>query len=271
MIRVTGANGFIGQAVLRYCLQHQLDVIGYSRSAPLLSNIVQCEDYASIPRDGCLIHLAETRTLGALTEQEARHQSRVSHALAKAGFSHCVYASSAAVYAPSAKPIVSAEAPFASHLYARNKLDNEQIFAHAGGTVARISNVYGPGMAMNNAVSAVLSQCRARAIEVFNLSAVRDYIWVEDVAEILVTMALTQNTGIHHVSTGVGTSVSELVSLATQFAGNHDFTVTERAPQPFSCVVLDSAQTQKCYNWQPAVAIADGIERLVRIQPCAEK
>lgn len=265
MIRVTGANGFIGQAVMRYCLQNQLDVTGYSRSAPAHDHIVQCEDYAGIPKQGWLIHLAETRTLGDLTEDEASCQTMVSHVLANAGFSHCVYASSAAVYVPSEQPVMSTDGPFASHLYARNKLLNEQHFARSGGTIARISNVYGPGMAANNAVSAVLSQCRASHIEVFNLSAVRDYIWVHDVAEILVKMVLAEKADVHHVSTGVGTSVNELISLATHSAGNTHFTVSESAPQPLSSVVLDVCETQLCYDWQPKVAIADGIERLVRM------
>ncbi len=265
MIRVTGANGFIGQAVMRYCLQHKLDVTGYSRSAPAHEHIVQCEGYGGIPKHGWLIHLAQTRTLGELTEDEAIGQAMVSNVLANGGFTHCVYASSAAVYAPSEKPVVSTDGPFASHLYARSKLQNERYFAQSGGTIARISNVYGPGMAANNAVSAVLSQCRSSHIDVFNLSAVRDYIWVDDVAEVLVKMVLAQKAGVHHVSTGVGTSVNDLITLATRSAGNTHFTVSESTPQPSSCVVLDACETQLCYDWQPKVAIADGIERLVRM------
>ena len=264
MIRVSGASGFIGNAVLQYCLANQIAVTGYSRSQSKSENIVQCDDYATIPAEGTLIHLAETRTVGELTPDDAEAQLRLSQQLSRAGFRHIVYASSAAVYAPSIQRIDTTDGPFSLHRYGEAKRQNEAVFAAAGATIARISNVYGPDMATNTAIGTVLQQCHESHINVFNLSAVRDYIWVEDVAAALVHMALHPKTGIYHVSTGAGTSVRELISLATATVGNHNYSVSESSPQVASGVVLNPQNTQVCYDWHHNVSISEGIRRLVR-------
>ena len=264
MIRVSGASGFIGNAVLQYCLANQIAVTGYSRSQSKSENIVQCDDYATIPAEGTLIHLAETRTIGELTPDDAEAQLCLSQQLSRAGFRHIVYASSAAVYAPSIQRIDATTGPFSTHRYGESKMQNEAVFAAAGATIARISNVYGPDMATNTAIGAVLQQCHESHINVFNLSAVRDYIWVEDVAAALVNMALHPKPGTYHVSTGAGTSVRELISLATAAVGNRNYSVGESSPQIASGVVLNPQNTQICYDWHHSVSISEGIRRLVR-------
>ena len=267
MISVTGANGFLGQAVLKYCLAQGIEVQGYSRSIPAQPDIIQIQNYQQIPATGALIHLAENRYVNQANAEINAAQWSLCHSLATAGFSQIVYASSIAVYKPTALSTETDSLELNTTEYALGKLRCEQLFQQHGYLVARIANVYGPGMAEQNVISAVLDQAYAPVMELYNLTAIRDFIWIDDVAAALVQMVQSKSSGVFNVSSGMAYSVADLVALTADITGNQPERIIELFPAAPNRLVVDNSQTVRQFNWRPVVTMAQGLRMLVQGTP----
>jgi nucleoside-diphosphate-sugar epimerase len=271
MLKVSGANGFVGQAILKYCANNRIPAIGYCRSKALVPELVQLKDYMQIPAGGRLIHLAESRQISEVDENVMQQQGALAAYLATQNFDKIVYASSAAVYATSEQIIDIDAAAYADTLYAQGKLNCERLFVQSGHLAARLANIYGPGMAPQNVMSAILAQRQQAQISVFTLNSVRDYIWVDDVAAGLVQMALSQQQGVFHLSSGIATSVLDLIQHSCQLANNSQYQIIQTKQIPQSTVVLNPAKTQQFFGWHPAVDLKQGLSLLIQEQACSAK
>lgn len=271
MLKVSGANGFVGKAILKYCAIHQIPAIGYCRSKVLAAGLVQLKDYRDIPEGGRLIHLAESRQIGDVDAKVMQQQSELADLLAVQKFEKIVYASSAAVYASAQHIIDVGYQQFSDTLYAQGKLNCERLFVKQGHLAARLANIYGPGMAPQNVISAILAQRQQTEISVFTLNSVRDYIWVDDVAAGLVQMALSQQQGVFHLSSGIATSVLDLIQHSCQLANNRQYQIIQTKQIPQSTVVLNPAKTLQCFAWRPVVDVIQGLSLLIQEQACGAK
>jgi UDP-glucose 4-epimerase len=162
-------------------------------------------------------HDAETNVINSLSLLEA---------CADNGVKRFVFASSAgAVYGEVPHPLLANEltTPNPSSPYGVNKLAFEsmlRIHAKRTGmhaTVLRYSNVYGPGQ-VSGVVPAFLAARRAkRDLKVFG-DCVRDYVHVSDVVKAnMSAMAGLLPADIMNVSTGIGTTTSQLASMFGKF------------------------------------------------------
>jgi nucleoside-diphosphate-sugar epimerase len=264
MIHVTGANGFIGQAVISYCKSHGFEVRGYSRNPSISQeNIFYVENYSLIPRDGILIHLGEHSHIASINEQVIQQQLATAKAVAEMDHRHKLYISSAAVFLPSDQPIKTESQDFSQSLYAQGKLMCEQIFLSRSGSVARLSNVFGPGMSRDNVLSAILQQRNAKLLRLQNLRPIRDYIWIDDVASALVALTIQKFGEIFHVSTGQGTSVRELVQTVCLAAGNLDYQIEETKPGSGSTLILDPSKIEAHTKWRRKETLKSGIKKMM--------
>ena len=121
-------------------------------------------------------------------------------------------------------------------------------------------------MSPRNVVSTVLAQIPGTgAVEVLDDSPVRDFLWVEDAAEALATMALATPNGIYNVGSGSGTTIRALALLAVDLAGQSGRNVSSRLPPsvPPSSLVLDASATSSSFGWHPRVALSTGIRALL--------
>lgn len=264
MIRVTGASGFIGNAVLEYCKAKALPVTGYTRSNVSSNSLLEfVSSYHEVPGDGYLIHLGEHNSIATITSDIVKQQLEVSKSLSQKPFKKVVYVSSAAVYRASENCISVHSKNFSDSMYAEGKLKSEKFFTDSGNSVARLSNVYGPMMSQNNVLTTVLRQRNKSVIEVQNTKPVRDYVWVEDVAKALVEIVQSPQVGTFHVSTGVGTSVEELISVSCQISKNIGYQVKETQPGNGNKIILDCSETTKEIGWRPETSLYSGISKLI--------
>lgn len=267
---VTGASGFIGTAVVNRLATARRAVIAVSRrplpTRPDVTNRA-VTDYAAIepesPED-VLIHLAQPSAAGEAQDDDL--VSIVEHTVTR-GWRHIVYASSATVYGDSEiYPRRPDELVAVSGRYASLKFACERLVARAGGTVARIANVYGPAMSPYNVVSEILAQIPGTApVCVRDLTAVRDYLWIGDAATGLATLAEGRPGGIYNLGTGRGVSVGVLARLALCLAGEEARPVEARETAGRgSHLTLDAASTLAATGWRAEVALETGLARLVR-------
>jgi UDP-glucose 4-epimerase len=136
-------------------------------------------------------------------------------------------------------------------------------------TVLRYPNVYGPrqnphGEAGVNAIFIGL-MLEGKPPKIFgDGTAVRDYLFVDDVVEANV-LALGAGSGeMMNIGTGVGTSVNDIVrelKAITGFAG--EAIHLPARPGEVQRIYLDASRAKKVLGWTPKVAFREGLEQTV--------
>jgi dTDP-L-rhamnose 4-epimerase len=166
-------------------------------------------------------------------------------------------------------------------LYGTTKVVQEQLVEQtrlATGTpvtILRLQNVYGPGQqraAPDVGVANILAQ---RALDGHGMALFedgnprRDYVYIDDVAELFVRAALGGITGepleLFNVGSGCGTTLSRLVELIVAASGRPvDVSISgEYRIGDVRHAVADMRSLSERYPWRP-IPLLDGIERLVQ-------
>jgi nucleoside-diphosphate-sugar epimerase len=297
-VAVTGAGGFIGPPVVAALhargsrVRAHVGPDGYAaRALPEAVEIFHAEiNDATAMRaivSGCdvVIHLAGPPSVRAsfdsAHEYVAVHAGGTTVALQACvdeGVRRFVYLSSADVYGRPQTDRVTEHHPLSARSpYAAAKIGAEQMvgaFAHARGLEAAILrpfSIYGPGMSRRSLLWTILDQARSRdEIVLDDLKPVRDYCYVDDLAEAVVLAAVAPIASplIVNVGTGIGTSVAELSRLVLQIAGAQA-NVVERArdkrpgDSEIYRLVADPSKALTTLGWKPATTIASGLRKTI--------
>jgi UDP-glucose 4-epimerase len=136
-------------------------------------------------------------------------------------------------------------------------------------TVLRYPNVYGPrqnphGEAGVNAIFIGLMLQKQRPHIFGDGTAVRDYLYVEDVVEGNV-LALEKGSGeMVNLGTGVGTSVNDIVRELQVITGFGEGAIHEPARAgEVQRIYLDARRAKQVLGWAPRVSFAEGLRRTV--------
>lgn len=266
---MTGASGFLGGHLCRALKTAGRDVLGVARRPLEGFPARQVADYRQTPGGDLLIHLAESSDrAAALAAGDAYVEQALTtlEALLQGGYQGVVYASSGAVYGDSATAPRRVGDPMpADNPYDRGKVACEGLVAAAGRTSVRLANVYGPGMAANNAVSTILAQIPGTGpLRVRDGAPVRDFLWIEDAVAGLVALVDRAEAGLYNLGSGRGVALRDLARMALVAAGEGDRPLEETQPSGrTSHLVLDVAATEAATGWRPQVTAEEGMARLV--------
>jgi nucleoside-diphosphate-sugar epimerase len=263
---MTGAGGFVGQALTRVLRARGYEVIALARGEPSQAD----GGYeAAAPEGDVLIHLGEVSDRRIANEMGAAYEQS---ALARLGallawkYQSVVYASSAVLYGDrAASPRSVGDPVYANDVYTRIKLASEQMVLERGGGVVRLSNLYGNGMARGTVLGTILGQLRQSGfLTVQTTSPVRDFLWIDDAARALCRLIETRASGIFNVGCGTGVSIHELASIALAESGETGRPVVGTQPdaEP-SVLVLDIAATTAAIGWKPEVSLREGLRRMI--------
>jgi len=136
-------------------------------------------------------------------------------------------------------------------------------------TVLRYPNVYGPrqnphGEAGVNAIFIGLMLAGRRPRIFGDGTAVRDYLYVDDVVEGNV-LALEQGGGeMLNLGTGLGTSVNDIVRELQAITGFREDAIHEPArPGEVQRIYLDASRAKRVLGWEPRVTFPEGLRRTV--------
>lgn len=91
-------------------------------------------------------------------------------------------------------------------------------------------------------------------------SAVRDYIYVKDLANLVCKSLMFERTGIYNAGSGTGYSVSQIINLVESVTGM-SVPVVKAAAREFDVkeIVLNTHSAMSTFNWYPKTSIDEGI------------
>ena len=182
--------------------------------------------------------------------------------------SKLIYASSVAIYGDLSEiPHSPSEKLNINNTYAKSKFECEKLVLQAGGVVARLSNIYGPGMSKKNIISDILKQIKVKGIDSINIidgSPIRDMIHISDVTSCLLSMTKIQKKGIYNIATGTSISMKDLALMILKVANFEEYKLVElKHNKTTSCISLDISNTKKTFAWSPSISLQDGLKELV--------
>jgi UDP-glucose 4-epimerase len=251
---VTGAGGFVGAAVARLAVARGHEVVAavgpqsrLDRLAPVAreltvarADVTDADALAAAvaaARPEVCIHLAAA---GAVVREDdielllatnALAPARLARALADAGCTRLVTAGSSSEYGTPTGPMDEADACDPDDAYGVAKLAGgllARVVAHEHGLQSahlRLFSVYGPGEDPRRLVPSVVhALLSGRPLELTPGEQVRDFVYVDDVAEALLDAAVRPGVdGVTaNVGTGVQTTVRDLCLKVADLTGGHE-------------------------------------------------
>ncbi|MBI4375875.1 MAG: NAD(P)-dependent oxidoreductase [Elusimicrobia bacterium] len=258
-IVVTGASGFIGKALCqRLGTEKELRIIAADRKG-----------LPAVPGAIC-VHLAgesDAAKVAGDFDRQLQDSLELARRLLGMGYARIVFASSALVYGDRrSRPHAESSPLEPNTAYGRLKKELETFFLKPPHAVARLSNVYGPGMSPNNVFSHILGQFRSGGGKVLmkNLNSVRDYLFISDAVQAIAGLALSDHCGPFNISTGRGATPAQLIELLSRLCGRSGLAVEAREnPDPPSRLVLDPSRIEAALHWRAQVPLEQGLRALL--------
>jgi UDP-glucose 4-epimerase len=199
------------------------------------------------------------------------------------GIKRVIFASSATVYGDQkVKPVSEDLAPHPAVPYAVSKLAAERYLFTIGGsegfeTVAlRIFNAYGPRQQLPPSHAPVvplfMHQILGRgSVVVFgNGQQTRDFVYIDDVVDALVSAATAANVNqqIINVGSGEETSMSQLIEqISATVHAKADVIYNSEKAGGIASLVADLAKARQLLKYRPRTNLVDGLRKLYEQDP----
>lgn len=300
---VTGGAGFIGSALANRLMREGhhvrvIDDLSAGDPARLLSEVNftrgSVTDKPKLWRllsgVDCVYHLAARVSVPESILYPREYDTTnvggtvaLMEAMRDAGVSRVVLASSGAIYGEQPQqPVTEKMSPHPTSPYAVSKLAAEYYVNTIGDlwkieTVAlRIFNAYGPGQSIPPSHAPVIPQFVQQALRKGSLivygdgKQTRDFVYIDDVVEALVTAATAQDINRQVINVGLGQEidVNELVRTIEQLAGReiHSLNIPTESGG-VSRLVADLTLARRMLNYEPQVDLTSGLGLLLERDP----
>ena len=287
-ILVTGARGFIGRRCVPVLAARGFEVHAVSSSSSTgeavqwhrcnLLDARAAEALVARLRPTHLLHLAWIAKPGVFwTSREnlawLEAGVRLVDAFYAAGGRRAVGVGSCAEYAQTAADCEEEQTPLAPDtLYGEAKASMYYaLCAAARGrgswAWARLFFPYGPGEPAGRFIPGVIEGLlRRTAVPCTHGNQVRDFVYVDDVADACVALVESEASGACNVGSGAGTSLREVARLIVETLGNAELVRFGERPAPAydpARIVADTTRMRREHGWAARVALADGIQRTI--------
>jgi GDP-4-dehydro-6-deoxy-D-mannose reductase len=274
-VLVTGASGFLGPYVVRALADAGAEVSGGGLAAPVVPGLANAlaldiTDPRSVARafevarPEVVVHLAGFSSVGKSWEHEALcwrvnadGTARVLEAAGNRG-ARVLLASTAEVYGAAGaddEPLNEGIPPQPISPYGRSKVAAEGLVLAAGGVVARLFSVVGPGQAADFAIPrwATALARRTPVLKVGKLDNRRDFLHAADAASALRLLAERGTSQPYNVATGETTTLAGMLKTLCDLAGyTPEIVVAEENLRPADPPALrGDASRLRALGWEP--------------------
>lgn len=287
---IIGAAGYLGRHIARKLAERGVSVVGLASRPPegvafarfhvgrtelaglldeALEGCVNVVFAGGTTRPGSAM-----RTISAELATEAGHVIDVAELCAARGVGRFVFLSSGgAIYGRTDAAMINEghpTEPISSYglgkLVAEHGLRLVGLRSQMRAISLRIANPYGPGQQVKGSqgfVAAVVrAACTGEPLEIWgDGSVVRDFVYVEDVAEAAVlALAADVPSGAINIGSSVGVSLVGLVDLFERLSGRRMSPVyLPGRGVDVPRVVLDISRARNVLDWMPAHSLEDGL------------
>jgi UDP-glucose 4-epimerase len=145
-----------------------------------------------------------------------------------------------------------------------------EMMSREGGLQAvslRMGNVYGPGQGVARLFGAVAHFAHmavaGKPIRMFGDGSVtRDYLYIDDAVDALLRAGPGSGQGNYNIGTGIGHSLSDIVAIIATHLGR-DLPLDRQPSRAFDVPVsiLDASRARQTFGWVPRVTLEDGIAK----------
>ena len=297
---LTGAGGFIGSTIATSLIEkgaHVKGLVGAPgqevRELPkeAMSCAADITDMNAIMKfvanNDVVIHLAGPPSVRDSFEAAMEYArvhvlgtATVLDACRKQSVRRFIYISSAEVYGqPLVNPVTEDHRLQARSPYAAAKIGAEKFieaFASSFGIKAiifRPFSIYGPGLFPNSVIGTILRQAKQKdAITLATLRPMRDYCYVNDLAEAVVQACTKRIPDLSYINigSGKGTSVAELANVILGILGRVHMPVREELgkKRPGNSeiykLIADVSMARDLLGWEPSVTLRSGLIQTIR-------
>ncbi len=296
-VLVTGAAGFIGSELCRLLRSLGHAVVGYDNLSrgrreflPAGVRLVEGDvrDAARLAetvrgsKPDWLIHLAAMHYIPdciarprETLDVNVEGTRRVLESCRGSSVRHMVFASTAAVYAPTDGACVEDATPLGPlEVYGESKLEGERLAAafHAetgiATSVLRLFNAIGRHETNPHVVPHIFESLQASdVVSLGNIEPRRDYIDTRDMAEAIVAVASgSRGLSVLNVGTGTAYSVREILERLRRILGR-PVTVEQEASRVRASermlLLADIAKIRRAVRWTPRVTLDDSLKDLI--------
>lgn len=300
-VLVTGAAGFLGAALANTLVEQGHQVIGLdnmSTSSPndLSTNIHFTRgDINDRPKlwtllqdVDCVYHLAARVLVPESVLYPAEYNLvntggtvNLMEAVRDAGVRRMVFISSGAIYGnQETQPLTEEALPNPKSPYAVSKLAAEYYVRTIGqqagieSVCLRVFNAYGPGQQIPPSYTPVIPSFLKQALQKGTIvvhgsgSQTRDYVYVDDVVQAMITAGLAPDIDgeIINVGSGIETSILDLVTLVSELADFEPEVIynPRRGSGPTRmCACLKKAE--RLLGYQPRISLQEGLQRTMQL------
>jgi len=269
-IVITGATGFIGKALCAKLEdKKRYSIIKVTRSKNQKSGFHQVTNYAQTPPGDILIHLGENPDRAGVNKIGDGYRLSsgvVMESLLRKGYKKIIYCSSSIVYGDKGIEPYSENMPtYADDIYSKSKLENEERVLCSGGVVTRFSNVIGNGMSKNNVLSEIFKQLSGKdPLTILNIKPIRDFIWIDDAVDAIVSLLQNDTSGIYNIGSGVETSINKLIETVLYVSEQHGRKIKSTIKNPeYSYCVLNLEQIKKVTGWKPKYTLSQSLKKIL--------
>lgn len=217
MITVLGATGFIGSSIVKKLKEQNVPYF-----APGRNELITKVDLGDIIY--CIGLTADFRTKPF--EAVDAHICKLNQVLSQCTFNSLTYLSSSRVYINSTNQVAFEEDKILvdplnfEDLYTLTKLTGERLCLSSGKTarVARLSNVVGKQDSANF-LTAVIDSIENESSVVLHqqLSSSKDYIFIDDVVDLLLEISVSGTESIYNVASGFNTSIQQIMDALSEY------------------------------------------------------
>ena len=133
--------------------------------------------------------------------------------------------------------------------------------------ILRASNPYGPRQGhtgVQGIIGTFLSRLdRGEAIEVWgDGSAVRDYLFVTDLAELIASVVESDTSGVFNAGSGIGYSINDVIEAIELVSGNQlEPIYKDRRSFDVERVVLRIEKAKASFGWEPRTSLGHGLAK----------
>lgn len=278
-VLVTGANGFIGTALVQKLIEQNYNVLEFNSDDGDIADTNFCEVFINKNIDYIFHTAAKTFVPDSWKHPIDFYKTSVIGTgnileLCREQNIPITFVSAYLYGAPEKLPISEDDQIKSNNPYAHSKYLAEELckfyseYYDVKVTIARPFNIYGKNQKEMFLIPYIIKQVlNDSIINIKDLKPKRDYIYIDDLIDALVkTMQTKKQFSVYNFGSGIELSVEEIITIVQDVVSTDKKVVSENKERKNEImnVVADITKAKIDLDWEPKFSFKDGIKDIIK-------